>query len=997
MASGASTTTVAGGGGATTPTSSPPVGADQHVGGAVRPPPLDPPYDNIDGDDGDDEDVTEMEEMNWSTPVPLSREEASSAEVRKLARALAPSLVAAEELFQVPSDFHSSNDGDNNDGRNGEMMDEEDDDLDYEVGALGESEDLLRRELEMANEFGSLFGFMTPKSLHDEYDDDDDVFWGRQQKQQQEEEEEEEEDSSYAEEENDDENALNNKNKSSDGPDDGVQSLSHTNPTDPPEAPSMAPQQQKKKQSPPPRPKMEADVDDVDREEALDRYINPHDLPPIRIPPSPLSTPNAVLSPMTPPPRRDHDGHPGNVAAVSMFATPSSVTKRLDNIAGPPIHYTVLHHAAVLYMDRPVNGWYRIQPCRQFHHQDMRKPISPDLQEFCLSVPDSKLRQWFAGFPTRSTSSTSKAAQQISPDSSPANSRPADLKNNNAPPPVAVRTVTIRIRPDVLCGAVMEAVCAVLVNELSADIVKRQGGHVMATVPAALYLEKENNNLLDDAVAMPPPQPLRYPGYRVEARLATSKGDAARYLVLRAFHHNNDNDKNDSTNNTTATTNTRIHPSAGTTTALLTEPIDMQPAVHLREASALIQRMEIKGETSKRIHWNSGGNHLSAQGIQDVVSAHLLDFHRPCPSVQDGAVTLPALNTADFLIIQSSWRMVETIWDEVESRGLNFDNLQRVPFGAFPSLRTLDVHYCSQIRIVTREAMTQDLLQSARDLEKFARESELACANMINLLQPTYEAYGMVPPSLPRPKPLTEYPLDFVLPQEACPPWGDQVQSALDEIQSWAANDKTVDDHKTSPTGRQDGSSAMDVANAAVRLVMEAFERQDDLEQSARLGRKNIQVMDRLAKMEAHEKLSIQTIQHCAAQSNKALAEANSFRQKSKGQLQEVPLLKWSVLVGNSTGTGTVTASHILFSTQLIPVLGGITNKVFSLKDIEFTIADKAARATSSTILSPLPETITIERDGKPIFSFRPSMGSARLKSFLDVVKSVFRMSGAES
>jgi hypothetical protein len=101
--------------------------------------------------------------------------------------------------------------------------------------------------------------------------------------------------------------------------------------------------------------------------------------------------------------------------------------------------------------------------------------------------------------------------------------------------------------------------------------------------------------------------------------------------------------------------------------------------------------------------------------------------------------------------------------------------------------------------------------------------------------------------------------------------------------------------------------------------------------------------------------------------------------------------------VGNSTGTGTVTASHILFSTQLIPVLGGITNKVFSLKDVDFTIADKAARSTSSTILSPLPETITIERDGKPIFSFRPSMGSARLKSFLDVVKSVLRMSGTES
>lgn len=842
-------------------------------------------------EEGDDNDESD-DKYNWNTPVPLSREEAGSAEVRKLARALAPSLAAAEMLFQVPSDFDKDDDDNDDDENNAD-----DDDLDFEVEALGASENLLRQELEMAEDFGHLFAFRSPKKGGNAMGEED---------------EEDEDDNSYY-------SDFNNE------PNDTSDLTDGTTPIKADQEQYSSTPTENQLQEPPPR--IEADVDDLDREEKLDRI---NDLPPIRIPPSPLSISQSPRS-------ATHQRRDGSEEA-SLFATPSSVTLRRG--IAPPIYYTAQHHAATLHLDRHVEGWYRIQL-----RDHALRTMSSDLHEFCLSVPDSKLRQWYAGFP-RPPAIPMPA--QISPDSK------STAKVSNIDKSVsAVRTVTIRIRPDVLCGAVMDAVFTSLTKELNATVTKRQGGHCQADVPPSIYMETDE-------------QPLRYPGYRVEARLATSKLNAARYLILRAFHSKT---KGESSSRTT----------------LLLEPIDLQPAVHLREASALIQRMEMKGETSKRIHWNSGGENLTQQGIQDVVSAHLLDFHRPCRSVKEGFVTLPSLNNEDFLIIQSSWRMVETIWEEVESRGLVFSNLQQVPFGAFPSLRTLDVHYCSQIRIVSRESMTLDLLQSARDLEKFARESELACANMINLLQPAYEAYGIKSPSLPKPKPLTEYPLEFVLPQEACPPWGDQVQSALNEIQSWASNSN--DDDKT--LADLEDLSAMDIANAAVQLVMEAFQRQDDLEQSARLGRKNIQVIDRIAKMEAHEKLSIQTIQHCAAQSSKALAAANSFKLKSKGIL-EVPLLKWSVLVGNSTGTCTVTPNHILFSTQLIPVLGGTTNKLFNLRDVEFSIAE----STPSPILSNLPETITIEKDGRPIYTFRPSMGSARLKSFLDVVKSVLNLSG---
>ena len=51
-------------------------------------------------------------------------------------------------------------------------------------------------------------------------------------------------------------------------------------------------------------------------------------------------------------------------------------------------------------------------------------------------------------------------------------------------------------------------------------------------------------------------------------------------------------------------------------------------------------------------------------------------------------------------------------------------------------------------------------------------------------------------------------------------------------------------------------SSFEQSAQAISRLVA-AFQRQHDVEQGSRLGRKNMQVMDRLAKMQAHKRNSI--------------------------------------------------------------------------------------------------------------------------------------------
>lgn len=87
------------------------------------------------------------------------------------------------------------------------------------------------------------------------------------------------------------------------------------------------------------------------------------------------------------------------------------------------------------------------------------------------------------------------------------------------------------------------------------------------------------------------------------------------------------------------------------------------------------------------------------------------------------------------------------------------------PFGAFPALPTLDVHYCSQMKSLSKENMIVSLLKEARELEQFARESEYSCAQLIKCLHSTFQTYKLDPPPLPTAVALSAYPLDFQPPE----------------------------------------------------------------------------------------------------------------------------------------------------------------------------------------------------------------------------------------
>jgi hypothetical protein len=429
--------------------------------------------------------------------------------------------------------------------------------------------------------------------------------------------------------------------------------------------------------------------------------------------------------------------------------------------------------------------------------------------------------------------------------------------------------------------------------------------------------------------------------------------------------------------------------------------------------------------------------------LRDLVSEHLLHNYRACPSVlkPDVTITLPALSPQDWPVIQAAWVWIQAVWDELETRELTYLSFLPLPqlsmiqpsdmepgedttpedlacsappvprFGSFPALPTLDVQYCSQLRRFSRDDMIGQLLKAASVLEEYARQAEYQCANVIDLLRPTFAYYGVDTPSLPQPAPLSAYPLDYTPPQTQCPPWGMRVMEAMNQVTAMshlAAIDAAEADPTTSsPLAQSLDSIAM--AETAVQMVYDAFQQQDDEEHSARLARKNLQVMDRLANMQEHNRASIHAL--ATASTDAAIASADEFFHKAEhaflglscnaagsgrttsgdrdsDQLirpwREIPLLKWTMGVGGSSGTCTITANQLLFTPAMIIPLLGRQSTWFHLADVEFEIEQ-----TQPTLLHPLSTVIQVvdKTTGVKVYSFKPSSAGPRLKSFLDIVQ----------
>lgn len=524
----------------------------------------------------------------------------------------------------------------------------------------------------------------------------------------------------------------------------------------------------------------------------------------------------------------------------------------------------------------------------------------------------------------------------------------------------------------------MDAVASSLI---AAKVWKRQGGHLRALV----------RSQYDEEMARM---------FVVDAQVVTFKNmECRRVLLIRVYHADaNFPDRDPDEEEALA----ESAPESYAESPVADGALDPASSLHLREACALLERIEYPSTSSKALHRPAQSPSMSdRETMSQSVRKHLLDNYQACPSVRDGQPTLPSLNPDDWIVVQASWPWIYEVWSELENRALTYTTLTTsTAFGKFPSLPTLDVHYCSQIRRFSRETMVMELLKSASGLEEYARQAEYACANMISLLQPTFEAYDVEPPALPEPVPLTSYPLDFVPPQTECPPWGQKVMEALQAVQAASSGTLPGSDPMDNlfagemPTSfdgldHATAEDSLERAKEAVSMVYTAFQQQDDQEKGARLARKNLQVMDRLSKMEEHQRNSVSVLSSC--ESPKAKKAAGELFAKAK--ILEVPLIKWSVMVGSSTGTLWATGKRLIFSTQLIPVLGSTTREVFEWKQISLSKSE-----TTPSLLNPLSFAIHVQRADSALIllTFRPSVGGDRLFNFLKVLQSTAVSMGKE-
>ena len=192
-------------------------------------------------------------------------------------------------------------------------------------------------------------------------------------------------------------------------------------------------------------------------------------------------------------------------------------------------------------------------------------------------------------------------------------------------------------------------------------------------------------------------------------------------------------------------------------------------------------------------------------------------------------------------------------------------------------------------------------------------------------------------------------------------------------------------------------------AREATAMVLAAFVKQEDEELSARLGRKNLQVMDRLAKMQSHKRNLVITIRDSYGMNLPATKIANRFHayapegpkssSDEKSTLSpssedfypasdQVPLITCRSLSGKSTATCYVTCHQMLLVTH--PIIGEANTFMVKLTDILLEVSVQKAKS----LLNPIPSTVNVfsKSDKKELFSFKPLMGARPFKEFVDLI-----------
>mmetsp|Transcript_2407 Transcript_2407/g.4996 ORF Transcript_2407/g.4996 Transcript_2407/m.4996 type:complete len:861 (-) Transcript_2407:23-2605(-) len=476
------------------------------------------------------------------------------------------------------------------------------------------------------------------------------------------------------------------------------------------------------------------------------------------------------------------------------------------------------------------------------------------------------------------------------------------------------RCCCVRVRPDVLCGAVMDAVSTAL-RESGCTIERRQGGHLIATLP---WVE-------------------------IDVQLCVKRETLARVCILTAhevplvggegvFRSNNTIASPDST-------------TAGN------DQQDDEIVSPTRIDQALSDPLE-------ELRFSSENLGFTRKLVDTVVSSTpLRRFSHGSPedpkkSPQSPAEESDAHLTPPEKVKRRVWLYIGRTIEELESRDLLFASLDRCPFGAFPALPAIDKQMVQLLQVLAREKMKSQLLSQASELEEYARAAEYSCASIIDMLSPMFKAYEIPEIPLPKPMPLSAYPMDQIhiddaLVLAAQQEVGAKVESwkrertggAFDEDDTLNSARSDSEDEDLSDGSQKTGDQG--IAEECVKIVFSAVQRQYDVELMARVGRKNVQVMDRLAKMSTHKEKML------SALSNSEHPEAARLRSDS---CSETPIYWCRVIrgAGGSQGRAYFSQGSItIVSTNTVTLGMGAKNTItIPINDMDVVQLGGANRIT---------------------------------------------------
>jgi hypothetical protein len=258
----------------------------------------------------------------------------------------------------------------------------------------------------------------------------------------------------------------------------------------------------------------------------------------------------------------------------------------------------------------------------------------------------------------------------------------------------------------------------------------------------------------------------------------------------------------------------------------------------------------------------------------------------------------------------------------------------------------LDPQYLSQLEDLAREDMHRTLEGTARNLEEYVCAAEEKSEQLRLLMEPMYLQYKLEsPPSIAKPLPLSFYPLDLL-----------------------AADGTMGGDEQISLEEKTDGDDRLAYIHALKETAWRGCLMQCDAEMTARMQRKNLQVLDRMAKCTEYQRLLIANLRDNQRRTSIPLFQAFKNQIGHDGGIYddedvETPLYYCRCIIGSRPATLFMTYEHLVFVSS-VPGFGWSRRIRFdeistcglaSLR-LGITVAKAIAiQAPTAIVVSPMP------------------------------------------